>query len=87
MIRSEDFLLREVAGSQVLVPVGAATREFAGIVTLNAVGVHLWNALQSEQTVESLAKVLTDRYDVSDAQAMADVEKFLQNLKNVGAVK
>ena len=87
MIRSEDFLLREVAGSQVLVPVGAATREFAGIVTLNAVGVHLWNALQSEQTVESLAKVLTDRYDVSNAQAMADVEKFLQNLKNVGAVK
>lgn len=87
MIRSEDFLLREVAGSQVLVPVGAATREFAGIVTLNAVGVHLWNALQSEQTMESLAKVLTDRYDVSDAQAMADVEKFLQNLKNVGAVK
>lgn len=87
MIRSEDFLLREVAGSQVLVPVGAATREFAGIVTLNAVGVHLWNALQSEQTVESLAKVLTDRYDVSNAQATADVEKFLQNLKNVGAVK
>ncbi len=87
MIRSEDFLLREVAGSQVLVPVGAATREFAGIVTLNAVGVQMWNALETEQTVESLVKVLTARYDVSEAQAMADVEKFLQNLKTVGAVK
>ena len=87
MIRSEDFLLREVAGSQVLVPVGAATRDFAGIVTLNSVGVQLWNALETEQTKESLARVLTARYEVSEDQALADVEKFLQNLKNVGAVK
>ena len=87
MIRSENFLLQEVAGSQILVPVGAATRDFAGIVTLNAAGVYLWNALASEQTKESLSKVLTDRYEVSDAQAMADVEKFLQKLTDVGAVK
>lgn len=87
MIRSEDFLLREVAGSQVLVPVGAATRDFAGIITLNSVGVLLWNALETEQTKESLAKVLTARYDVSEEQAMADVEKFLRNLQEVGAVK
>ena len=87
MIRSEDFLLREVAGSQVLVPVGAATRDFAGIVTLNSVGVQLWNALETEQTKEGLARILTARYEVSEDQALADVEKFLQNLKNVGAVK
>lgn len=87
MIRSEDFLLREVAGSQVLVPVGAATRSFAGIITLNSVGVLLWNALETEQTNESLVKVLTARYDVSEKQAMADVEKFLRNLQEVGAVK
>lgn len=87
MIRSDDFLLREVAGSQVLVPVGAATRSFAGIVTLNAVGVLLWDALQTQQSEESLVSVLTERYEVSEAQAMADVEKFLQNLKTVGAVK
>ena len=87
MIRSEDFLLREVAGSQVLVPVGAATRDFAGIITLNSVGVLLWNALETEQTNESLVKVLTARYDVSEEQAMADVEKFLRNLQEVGAVK
>ena len=87
MIRSENFLLQEVAGSQVLVPVGAATRDFSGIVTLNSAGAHLWNALETEQTEETLAKVLTDRYEVSAAQAMADVEKFLQRLIEVGAVK
>ena len=87
MIRSENFLLREVAGSQVLVPVGAAVGEFAGIVTLNGSGVHLWNALAAEQTMESLAAVLMQQYEVSLAQARLDAEKFIEKLQGVGAVK
>ena len=87
MIRNEDFLLREVAGSQVLVPLGAAVGEFAGIVTLNGAGVHLWNALATEQTVETLAAVLVQRYAISLEQAAADTEKFIRKLQEVGAVK
>ena len=87
MIRSEDFLLREVAGSQVLVPVGAAVGEFAGIVTLNGPGAYLWDALHTEQTIESLAAVLMQRYEVSLEQATADAEKFVRKLQEVGAVK
>ena len=87
MIRNENFLLREVAGSQVLVPVGAAVGEFAGIVTLNGSGVHLWNALSTEQTLESLAKVLMQQYEVSLTQATEDAEKFIEKLHEVGAVK
>lgn len=87
MIKNENFLLREVAGSQVLVPVGAAVGEFAGIVTLNEPGVLLWNALQTEQTAETLAEVLMERYAVSQEQAKADAEKFVKKLQEVGAVK
>ena len=87
MIRNEDFLLREVAGSQVLVPVGTAVGAFAGIVTLNGSGVYLWNALATEQTMESLAAVLMQQYEVSLEQAAADAEKFVEKLQQVGAVK
>ena len=87
MIRSEDFLLREVAGSQVLVPVGEAVGEFAGMLTLSSSGVHLWDALETEQTLASLTEVLLDRYEVTREQASADVEKFIAKLCSVGAVK
>ena len=87
MIRNENFLLQEVAGSQILVPVGEAVGEFAGMLTLNGPGVHLWNALEKEQTVSSLASALLDRYDVTWEQASADVEKFIATLRSVGAVK
>ncbi|MBE6983161.1 MAG: PqqD family protein [Ruminococcaceae bacterium] len=86
MFRNENFLLREVAGSQVLVPVGTAVGEFAGIVTLNDAGAHLWNALEEEQTVETLASVLIGRYDVSLEQTTADAKKFIEKLQGVGAV-
>lgn len=87
MIRNDDFLLREVAGAQVLVPVGEAVDAFAGIVTVNRSGVHLWNALKTEQTMSSLVDVLLERYDVSPEQAAADAEKFIETLRKVGAVK
>lgn len=87
MIRNENFLLREVAGSQVLVPVGEAVGEFAGMLTLSSSGVHLWDALKTEQTLASLTEVLLDRYEVTREQASADVEKFIAKLCSVGAVK
>ncbi len=86
MIRNENFLLREVAGSQVLVPVGDAVTTFAGMLTLNASGVHLWNALETEQTEASLVAVLLAHYEATETQAAADVEKFIAKLRSVGAV-
>ena len=87
MIRNKNFLLQEVAGLQVIVPVGEAVGEFAGMLTLNGSGVHLWNALETEQTLASLTQVLLEHYEVTQEQAAADAEKFIAKLRCVGAVK
>ena len=42
----KKFVLREIAGEYVLVPVGEAARELNGIVTVNELGAFLWNLLQ-----------------------------------------
>ena len=47
----EGFLLREVAGSNIVVPVGKAELDFGGMLTLNPVGAFIWNQL-SEDTTE-----------------------------------
>lgn len=86
MKRNEDFILREVAGTQVLVPVGEATLSFPGMVTVNATSAFLWEKLETPQTAQSLTACLLQRYAVSEAQAMADVEKFLHTLMEIGAI-
>jgi hypothetical protein len=86
MIRNNDFILREVAGTRVLVPVGEATKNFPGMDTANATSAFLWEQLETTQTAESLALALTERYDVSREKATADVAKFLEVLLQIGAV-
>ena len=86
MVRNPSYLLREVAGSLVLVPVGEATRDFPGMITVNATSAYLWEQLATQQTKESLVAALLARYDVSEAQAKEDVEKFLKTLLLIGAV-
>lgn len=86
MKRSDNFLLRDVAGSLVIVPVGAAVVAFPGMMTLNATGAYIWELLETEQTVESLVEALTARYDVTREKAKEDVEAFVAKLKPTGAI-
>lgn len=86
MKRNEDFLLRDVAGSLVIVPVGAAVTAFPGMITLNATAAFLWELLETEQTVDSLVAGLMDRYEVDADRARADVLAFLERLQPTGAL-
>ena len=86
MKRSADFLLQDVAGTLVIVPVGAAVSGFPGMITMNATGAYIWELLEQEQTIESLVAALTARYDVDEETARADVEAFVDRLQTTGAI-
>lgn len=84
--RNPDFLLRDVAGTLVIVPVGAAVSAFPGMITVNSTGAYLWELLEKEQTEESLILALTQRYEVDAETAGADVSAFLKKLNPTGAL-
>lgn len=86
MIRNSNFLLQDVAGTQVIVPVGEAVTAFPGMITVNGTGAYIWQLLETEQTVQSLAEAMVTQYEVTEQQAMADVEAFLAQLQPTGAV-
>jgi len=86
MIRNANFLLQDVAGTKVIVPVGEAVAAFPGMITVNETGAYIWQLLEQQQTVESLAKAIAECYEVTEAQATADVEAFLSQLQPTGAV-
>ena len=86
MKRSPNFLMRQVAGSWVVVPVGAAAREFPGMIRLNQSGKLIWELLEQEQTADGLTQALLERYDVTETQARQDVDAFLAKLTSVSAL-
>ena len=86
MKRNSNFLLRDVAGTMVIVPIGDAVAAFSGMITVNGTGAYLWQLLETEQTVDTLTEALLERYEVTREQAVADVEAFLAKLQPTGAV-
>ena len=78
----KEFVLREIAGEYVLVPVGEAARELNGIVTVNELGAFLWNLLQKEQTEQTLLNAVLDAYAVEEERARQDIRGFLQLLRD-----
>lgn len=83
----QDFVLRQVAGKDVVLPIGQATVNFNGMVTLNETGAFLWRLLEQGATREGLADALTGEYAVSREVALADVDAFVAALEPVGCIE
>ena len=87
MKQNPNYLLRNVAGSTVLVPVGEATKDFPGMITMNPTSTYLWEQLTEEKTEADLVQALLDRYEVAEAQAKKDVADFVKTLTLIGAIQ
>ena len=74
------FVLREVAGETVVVPV-EADLNFNGMITLNEAAKVLWGVLEKETTAEELVDAILAEFDVDRATAQGDVDAFIQKLK------
>lgn len=82
MIIKGTYILRDVAGNHVVVPVGRSVADFNGMITLNETGAFLWKQLSEEVEREELIARLTAEYDVTPTQAADDVDAFLQKLRD-----
>lgn len=86
MKRNAGFMMRQVAGRYVLAPVGDTVKTFSGMITMNATGKFLWDLLEQDQTVDSLAQALVNTYEVELDKAKEDVVKYLEPLLPIKAV-
>lgn len=77
----EGYLLRTVAGKNIVVSIGSDV-SFNGMLTLNDTGVFFWNLLQKNTTKEEMLEAVLKEYDVSSDVALQDIENFLQKLKD-----
>ena len=77
----EGYLLREVAGNHVVVPVGPVALDFSGMLTLNETGAFLWRQLAEDRTGEELLAALLDEYEADAVTAGKDLAAFLDKLK------
>ena len=83
----ENFVLRQIAGTWVVISLAEATVDFNGLLTLNESGLMLWKLIEKGSTREQLASALTEEYEVSYETALADVDEYLEKLNKVGCIE
>ena len=78
-IRS-NFILKKIAGNYAVVPVRQRAIDFSGIIKLSESGALLWELLEKGAERDELIARMLDEYDVDEATAAADVDKFISRL-------
>lgn len=77
----DGFVKRNIAGSEIVVPVGKTASEFNGMITLNESGAFFWDCLKEDTTQQEVVSKVLEVYEVTPEKAAADVEKFINMLR------
>lgn len=80
---SDQFVLRTIAGENLLIPVGEAAISVKGLIALSESGVLLYERLKSGCTLEDLISALRGEYDVSPEEALRDTQAFLEQMRRL----
>ncbi len=82
MKTKKGFMLRKVADKHIVVPVGQASVDFNGLITLNETGAFLWEHLQKGATEEELLNAILSEYDVDSETAKNGISAFLNTARS-----
>lgn len=77
------FVLREVAGTCVVVATGSELN-LNGMIRLNDTGKTLWTALEKGADLDALVAALLAEFDVDEATARKGAESFVAKLTEHG---
>ncbi len=83
----DNFILRKISDSFVVVPVGDAVVDFSGLINLNETGSFLFEQLQTGAEEQDLVNSLLKEYDVDENTAKADVKNFINKLKGAEIIE
>lgn len=80
--------MRKVCGENVVVAEGIENINFNKLIHLNPTAAYLWEEVETKEfTVDTLAELLLQKYEVDRETAVADSEKLAQSWRNAGVLE
>ena len=83
----DGFMLREVAGTWIVVPLAQRVVEFNGLMTLSESGAMLWKKLQQGTDMEEMVQSILTEYDVDEKVARADIKELVDSIAERGLIE
>lgn len=83
----DGFILREVAGTFVVISAGNDELDFKGVITVNEVGAVIWRGVEQGKSKDEIVDQILLEYDVRKDVATVDCDEFLQQLIDKGIIE
>lgn len=77
----DGFILKDVAGSKIVIATGSAKLDFNGVITFNDVGAEVFTMLDGTKSVEEIVSHIATEYGVNEDIVKADVYKLIDKMK------
>lgn len=77
----DGFILKDVAGSKIVIATGSAKLDFNGVITFNDVGAEVFTMLDGTKSVEEIVSHIATEYGVSEDIVKADVYKLIDKME------
>ena len=80
----EGLILRNIAGSTVVVSTGEASLDFYGMIKLNQTGKVVWEGIDKGLSEKEVVLKLLDEYDVEKDIIESDVHNMINQMYEAG---
>jgi hypothetical protein len=88
MKQKTGFVLRNICGENIIVAEGKENMNFSNIISMNESSALLWQKLENKEfTVEDMAELLMEEYEVSKETALADSKLLAEQWKSAGIIE
>lgn len=83
----DGFILRKMPGVNLVMPIGEQTKIYKQSIMLNDTGAFIFEKLAEGESIDEIAKALTEIYDVDDDKAIESVDRICTNLAEIGVAE
>ena len=76
----KNYVTRPVDNEMVVVPLSDSVAQMNTLYTLNETGKFIWENTNESTTIDSLAVLLTENFDIDIETAKTDIQAFFDNI-------
>lgn len=87
MKKKESFISRSIMDQHVLMPFGETVNRFSGMIMTTETGAFIWEHIEEVGSAEEMASLLTQEFEVSYEEALADVTALFENFQKAGWIE
>lgn len=75
---------RNIAGENVLIPIGRSATDTDGLFMLSEVAGRIWELIEDGQDRDAIIRILLQEYDAPESQIAADYDEFINDMVKCG---